>query len=259
MAVWSPPVSGRDVRLRRPNDVLALGSDDGVARTFALGEIYTILARHSRPIHSLAFNPSGNYLATASQDSTVCVWTVSANTNPLINSIAHHNGEVFYVEWLDDEVFATCSEDKTIAICSARSTIPNKVLRGHEDRVMVCKFSPKGETDEKRYLASGSDDKTIRVWDIFDEKLAGTEGGRGRTPAPASASRGTASPAYASGRQKQAASEDGKGGDYFGEPAERPKVEPYLVKKLEGHEDDVTHLAWSPRRLQADGRRLLAR
>ncbi len=239
----------------------SLVSNDCIARTFLdVGDMYAILARHTRPIHCLAFNPQGNYLATSSSDGTVNVWRAAQSQAPLEVAINFHNDDAFFIDWADNEIFATCSGDSTIAICTVKSSIPNKVLRGHSDRVLMCKFSPAAsstDVDPKRYLASASDDKTIRIWDIFDEKLAGPSDGRARTPAAASVSKNGNSPAVAtSGRAKQAVSDDGRSGNNFGE---KVKVEPYLVKKLQGHEDDVTHVAWCPKGLQSDGRRLLVR
>jgi len=42
----------------------------------------------------------------------------------------------------------------------------DKILEGHENGVLDITFSPHG-----RYLASGSDDKTAKIWDL----IAGVE------------------------------------------------------------------------------------
>lgn len=198
---------------------------DNVARSFVGdGELQGTAYRHEREITCLAWNPTGNYFATTNIDGQTCVWDISVVPIRLKNSWHHHApNKAYHVDWLTDQVFATCSEDYTIAICSVSSGgDPLMTLTNHEDRVLVCKFSPKPRpgdgtpADTRRLLASGSDDHTVRIWDFSAVETHGP------------------SVLLASDTSKH----------------------PLEILKLQGHVDDIQSVQWCPRFIH--GKRLLA-
>ena len=79
-----------------------------------------------------------------------------------------HNGDVLDLAWgPGDVVLATASVDNNIIIWNAER-MPEQItiLRGHTSLVKGVFFDPVG-----KYLASQSDDKTMRVWKTSDWSL----------------------------------------------------------------------------------------
>ena len=55
----------------------------------------------------------------------------------------------------------SCSYDKTIKIWDFDTGKLLKSLEGHEEEVCCVSFSPNGD-----YIASGSEDTTIKIWNM---------------------------------------------------------------------------------------------
>ena len=83
----------------------------------------------------------------------------------LYNTLRGHNGDVLDLAWgLGDSVLATASVDNNIIIWNM-DNLPQQmaILRGHTSLVKGVFFDPVG-----KYLASQSDDKTLRIWRTSD-------------------------------------------------------------------------------------------
>ena len=139
---------------------LVTGCYDGSVRFWDnQGALKHLSNEHSGPIFSLRWSKSGNYLLSGSHDRKALVWNPS--TYAVIKTFTNHSLPVFDVDWLDDDLFATGSADKSIVISSV-STSDCKALytfTGHESEINVVRFSPDG-----MMLASCSDDHTAKIW-----------------------------------------------------------------------------------------------
>jgi WD40 repeat protein len=118
-------------------------------------------------VHSVAFSPNGETLASGHSFGTVKLWDVATGTNTATLN-AHDNKEVTQVTSLafsaDGKTLAAGSWDKTIKLWDVATGNNTATLQGHTDSVLSVAFSADGKT-----FASGSRDKTIRLWDVKEE------------------------------------------------------------------------------------------
>merc|ERR1711991_335345 len=75
-----------------------------------------------------------------------------------------HTAPTLSVAWRDDNVFATCSSDKSIYLCQVERDTPLIRFYGHHDEINCVEFDPSG-----RFLASGSDDHSAKIWTSSSE------------------------------------------------------------------------------------------
>jgi WD40 repeat protein len=185
------------VAISPDNQTLASGSADTTIRIWNLktGKKRDTLIRHSRAVQSIAFSPDGKILVSGSEDTTIKIWNPDTGGNPLrdittqtwsVYSVAVScDGQILTIgsgdniirvlslpteELLrivkghslaispDGQTLAT-SQDKTIMIWNLLTGELLCNLRGHSGSVRTLSFSTNG-----RLLASGSYDKTIRIW-----------------------------------------------------------------------------------------------
>ena len=110
--------------------------DDRNRIHYAFHHQSTVSTSHSRTVRSLAFNPTGATLATASFDSTVGIWQQANEAGvddgavggegewEALDPLEGHESECKSVEWsFDGRLIASCSRDKSVWIWEGNAVL----------------------------------------------------------------------------------------------------------------------------------------
>lgn len=139
---------------------------------------------HDHNVSSVCFLPTGDYIASSSRDKTIKMWEVS--TGFCVRTYTGHREWVRMVRVsLDGSLLASCSNDQTVRVWSATTKDTKMDLRDHDHVVECISWAPEAATaaineaaasasggDNKAsshtgpFLASGSRDKHIKIWDV---------------------------------------------------------------------------------------------
>ncbi len=127
-------------------------------------ETVQLLRAHEYRITSLAFDPDGDKIATASEDGTARVFEVDG-LEP-IKLLDHGIGVLGLAFNPDGTRLATGDRDGKIHLWETDTFEKVAELTGHESYVFALSWSPDGET-----LVSSSGDSTIRLWETRSSEL----------------------------------------------------------------------------------------
>ncbi|KAI1153004.1 WD40-repeat-containing domain protein [Nemania diffusa] len=152
-------------------------------------ELIVVLDGHDSEIKSVAFSPSGQFLATCSRDKSVWVWEdVGASEADdeweTVAVLNEHEGDVKAVAWCPDtnrsgrgryssDVLASASYDDTVRIWREDGEgewVCVAVLEGHKGTVWGVQWEPNPKTKRFPRLLTWSADRTIRVWSLREEE-----------------------------------------------------------------------------------------
>jgi len=144
---------------------------------FQTYECLKTLHGHDHNVSKAIFLPSGDQIASASRDKTIRIWETS--TGYCQKTLVGHDDWVKAISITDDgTILASGSHDKTIKLWDIAKSECIQTMRDHTHYIECLDFSPstlstlefegktyKGKGTVGNFLASGSRDKTIKIWE----------------------------------------------------------------------------------------------
>ena len=115
-------------------------------------------AGHNKLVNSVSFSPTGDAIATASQDKTAKLWDLQGNC--LVTFIGHNDSVTSVSFSLIGDTIATASFDQTAKLWDLQGKCL-VIFIGHNDSVTSASFSPIGEA-----IVTASDEGTAKLWDL---------------------------------------------------------------------------------------------
>ena len=199
----------RAIAFSPDGQTLACGISDGRVLLFRAsdGALLQTLSGHTQEVYTVAFSPNGHYLASGGRDRTLRLWRLSDGVS--VHTLSAHTYAVVRVAFSPDSAFlASSGGDSRIRVWSVSSgalvyTIepPDLVGQlmvgyttdgqylvsagqylhfwrasdgehvrdggGYDDAVFSVAFSP-----DEQFLATGSEDGSVKIWRVRDGSLA---------------------------------------------------------------------------------------
>ena len=116
------------------------------------------LTGHADAVSAVRYSPDGRHIASGSKDGVLVLW--NAETGQIATRFAKHPQEIRSIAFAPTQDLLASASGFTIRLYDIRGQ-EVKRFSGHSGSIKGLAFS----ADGKR-LASGSDDTTIRIWDI---------------------------------------------------------------------------------------------
>ncbi len=155
------------------------GSDDKTLKLWdvSTGREVRAFTGHTGYVYSVAFSPDGRFALSGSADDTLKLWDVS--TGREVRAFTGHTYPVSSVAFSPDGRYFVSGAD--VSVDDRKGLMPPAVtlwdratgllvakLTGQKIRATSVTFSPDG-----RFILSGSDDKTLKLWDVSEWTGAG--------------------------------------------------------------------------------------
>ena len=148
--------------------LLAASDDDTTASMWDVksGLGIGVLTGHTAWVAAAAFSRDNTMVLTGSADGTAKTWDIKSAK--MLKTLPGYSGEYNSVALSPDASLAAIgfrAVHGVVKIWDLKSETVVKTLEGHSDSIYSVAFSPDGLK-----VATGSRDKTIRIWDVSDLK-----------------------------------------------------------------------------------------
>jgi WD40 repeat protein len=160
--------NARTIAINAKTSDIAVGCSDNFIRIFDHQlSLKSAWAAHTNSVFTLRYTPDCKYLISGSRDARLKVWDVGGNYQQAAEVVAH----LYAINHLDfspdGKHFVTCSMDKSIKVWDTEALKLLKVIdkarhAGHGTSVNKVLWTAYNDQ-----LLSGSDDRTISVWQII--------------------------------------------------------------------------------------------
>ncbi|KAG1736147.1 WD40-repeat-containing domain protein [Suillus paluster] len=150
---------------------IATGGDDGKLKVWSVqnGFCFVTFSEHTAPIMDITFAKHGSILFSASLDGTVRAFDLVRYRNfRTFTSPSPVQFSSIAVDPSGEVVAAGSTDTFEVFMWSVQTGKLLDILAGHEAPVSALAFSPTGANQ----LASGSWDRTIRIWNVFGRSRA---------------------------------------------------------------------------------------
>lgn len=118
---------------------------------------------HTDWIRSVAFDASGQILATGSHDKTIKLWSVLTGEHLKTLENGKRVYSVAFSQKPNSGLLASSGDEAVVKLWDTRTDRCRQKLEGHHKWIGVVTFGL--DQDGKEILVSGSDDHTIRLWE----------------------------------------------------------------------------------------------
>ncbi|MCX8565564.1 MAG: WD domain-containing protein, G-beta repeat-containing protein [Glomeribacter sp. 1016415] len=143
---------------------LVSGSMDNTVRLWGAesGALGHTLEGHTSWVNSVVYSPSGMQLASGSRDDTVRMW--DAESGALVHTLYGHTGGVTSVVYSPSGTqLVSGSMDNTVRLWDSFSGECASVFQAFRGVVLSLAWKATGN---RQYLVTGSEDKSVRQWEI---------------------------------------------------------------------------------------------
>jgi WD40 repeat protein len=148
--------------VQRGHMVAVTGGDGWIQLSLLEGQTLRFVNHfyHEKHVHALAFHPTGEVLASASEDHTVRIWNTSTGVT---RSVMQHQAPVYAVAFsYDGSYLASAGGDGHICVYDyEQSTLIATLV--HPTPVSMVTFG-----SERHIIVSGSQDEIVRIWDLHN-------------------------------------------------------------------------------------------
>ncbi|XP_015108755.1 guanine nucleotide-binding protein subunit beta-2 [Diachasma alloeum] len=137
------------------------------------GNKVQVIPLRSAWVMSVAFSPSGNFVACGGMDNMCTVYDVnnrdSTGSAKIVRELLGYEGFLSSCRFLDDKTLITGSGDMKICMWDLESGKKNVDFPAHAGDVVSISLNPDGQT-----YVTGSVDKTCKLWDFREERAKQT-------------------------------------------------------------------------------------